>query len=784
MSFNTREHLVLIKGEPRTLSIHSYERREDGRVTVAFKGSNKKYTYSANNFQILSHPRVFDPNRYALRTLDGEIPKQWPDKRFFLALFQSRRGSYWYVECPGFANGLLFREEQVKLVDLHERKIDPKKNVFSYLTDVAKIDELKKDEDSDSLLARYYANIKSIPETRVVNAYLKNPDFSLTQKPELPLVGYIYPFGLNQSQQAAVEAAFNNRLSIIQGPPGTGKTQTILNILANLLLQNKTAMVVSNNNTATVNIKEKLQKYGLDFLVAFLGKSENIEKFIKEQDSIQWPSMGDWALTKEQELQSQKELIGANRVLNELFTKSEQLVRARQTLEGLKTEQTNFLKTFPAPSIVLSRRPWVREDEFPDFLMRFWTQKSLQGTENPSWLKQFFAKLHVYWKMSVSGGDIFQLPVNDLIRTLQHHFYRTKIQVLKAEIEGLEKALATIEPKKIYRTIETASLKLLKHAIHKHYAGLSRRVFEAVDLYRDPERFLQQFPIVLSTTFSSRSTLGRDACFDYVIMDEASQVPIVTGALALTCANNAVIVGDKRQLVNVVTDADRNALNKIFSLYELEEGYNAATNSFLDSVLKVIPEVQQTLLREHYRCSPRIINFCNKKFYGGDLLVMTEENASVKEPVFAIRTVVGNHARGFVNQREVDVLAQEVLPKLKNPNDLAVIAPYNNQVNAIQHYLGKHIDASTVHKYQGREKDTVVLSCVDNQVNQFNDDPHLINVAVSRAKMQFCLLVTGNELKPNSNLADLLDYIAYENGEIQESKVQSIFDYLYKLEVG
>ena len=56
-----------------------------------------------------------------------------------------------------------------------------------------------------------------------------------------------FPFGCNASQKAAVEAALTNQVSIIQGPPGTGKTTTILNIIANLLLEDKSILVVSNN---------------------------------------------------------------------------------------------------------------------------------------------------------------------------------------------------------------------------------------------------------------------------------------------------------------------------------------------------------------------------------------------------------------------------------------------------------------------------------------------------------------------------------------------------------
>lgn len=63
-----------------------------------------------------------------------------------------------------------------------------------------------------------------------------------------------------------------HQISIIEGPPGTGKTQTILNIIANLICQNKTIAMLSNNNSATQNVFEKLSSSGFDFICATLGK--------------------------------------------------------------------------------------------------------------------------------------------------------------------------------------------------------------------------------------------------------------------------------------------------------------------------------------------------------------------------------------------------------------------------------------------------------------------------------------------------------------------------------
>lgn len=45
-------------------------------------------------------------------------------------------------------------------------------------------------------------------------------------------------------------------ISVIEGPPGTGKTQTILNIIANIVMEGKNVAIVSNNNSATRNVLE------------------------------------------------------------------------------------------------------------------------------------------------------------------------------------------------------------------------------------------------------------------------------------------------------------------------------------------------------------------------------------------------------------------------------------------------------------------------------------------------------------------------------------------------
>ncbi|MDR1347757.1 MAG: hypothetical protein LBJ63_04905, partial [Prevotellaceae bacterium] len=79
-----------------------------------------------------------------------------------------------------------------------------------------------------------------------------------------------------------------------------------------------------------------------------------------------------------------------------------------------------------------------------------------------------------------------------------------------------------------------------------------------------------------------------------------------------------------------------------------------------------------------------------------------------------------------------------------------------------------------------RENEVIILSTVDNEISEFTDNPNRLNVAVSRAIKQLILVVNGNDSNKDSNIADLIRYIEYDNFSIIQSNLCSIFDCLYK----
>lgn len=273
---------------------------------------------------------------------------------------------------------------------------------------------------------------------------------------------------------------------------------------------------------------------------------------------------------------------------------------------------------------------------------------------------------------------------------------------------------------------------VFKDYLAQKYENRSRKRFTDKDLWLKSEEFLMDYPIVLSTTFSSRSSLNSNTVYDYLIIDEASQVDIATGSLAISCAKNVVIVGDTKQLANIVPPKLKPQVESVFSKYNIDNGYKF-TNSFLQSILDVLPNVPQTTLREHYRCHPKIIEFCNQKFYNGELIIMTKDNDE-KDVLLVKKTAKGNHVRDHYSQRQIDVIKQNIITEYSlDADETGIISPYRNQVNALNNEIGQ-FEIDTVHKFQGREKDNIIISTVDDEISDFVDDPNLLNVAISRAK--------------------------------------------------
>ena len=758
------KYMIVAKGKIETSKIDTCVKNPaTNKYDIKFT-NGRTYSYMLSNVLVLSNPSVLNPEHYIIRTAEGK--KLFGMKCIYQ--FADNSDLYWHIVFESYAQD--YKKSELNVV---ENCLANKKsaNLFDYLKNVSELSNLKNDK-GELILSKHFEKVSFIGNTSALANFLEPSKRIERHHPG----SLIFPFGCNQSQFQAVKNAMENQISVIQGPPGTGKTQTILNIIANLLIKKKTVLVVSNNNAATLNVMEKLsqEKYGMDFLVASLGSFDNKEAFVEEQTGT-YPDLSKW-LTSGDDAVSINEINTLAQRLQNVYRLQEEIARLKEKQYAIDIEQKHF-DEFVQETGADYKAVTIRSKLKADKLMRLWQE--VQDRADKDKKLTFWTKLKSVLVYGIADWSFYEQEYSKIITVLQGMYYERSLKEIQLELKKNEDALEK-ERGDYDKQLQDKSLSFLKNTIARRYKWKGERIcFSSEDLYKNSPAVLKEYPIVLSTTFSARTSLNlADIEYDYVIMDEASQVDIATGALALSCAHNAVIVGDLKQLPNVVDAENMQRADLIRTNYNIAEAYDFAHKSFLQSMVEAIPGVPSTLLKEHYRCHPRIIAFCNQKFYDNELVVMTEDD-NLGKALMAVKTVEGNHARGKYNQRQIDIIKQEILPKLdESLDDIGIIAPYNEQVDEIRRQI-PGIDVATVHKYQGREKDVIILSTVDDQIRDFTDDPNLLNVAVSRAKKKLIVVVSGNKQEKSGNIVDLISYIQYNKMEVVDSQIYSVFDYLY-----
>jgi superfamily I DNA and/or RNA helicase len=682
------------------------------------------------------------------------------------------------IECYSFegnkcvvtykSNGKSYSYHQSKIKIVKSLQTQKAENIFSYFKEIAENIGLKT-EEGNNILADNYEKISFIPENSILSNYFNQ------KQPEKNVHSYpieIFPFGFNLSQKNGVNDAFSNSLSVIEGPPGTGKTQTILNIIANAVMNNQSVAVVSSNNSATKNVFEKLEKNGISFISALLGSSQNKKEFIDAQTEI--PDLSDFRLKEEDEQifrESNTKLFAE--IAEKLELKNE-LAFLKLEIENIKTEYQHFVN-----STSLFTNINFKKNISSDQLLSLWIV--LEDYEQSGKKLNWWRKLSFPFFYGIRDKKFYQLPYVELIRIVQSRYYEVKISELESRKKNVEIILHNFSFNDKMKTYTDVSMKLFKNQLYKKYKGKERPEYTNYELRFKSEDFIKDYPVIMSTTYSLRKSLAENIMYDFVIIDEASQVDLATGVLALSCAKQAIIVGDTKQLPNVVNKETQEKTDLIFQSFDLLEPYRYSNHSLLSSVTELFPNIPKTLLKEHYRCHPKIIEFCNRKFYNDQLIILSE-SSSEREPLLIYKTVTGNHARERMNQRQIDIITQEIIPQQQLENiPFGIVTPYRNQTVALQSiFKGTDIVADTVDKFQGRENDVIILSTVDNEISEFTDNANRLNVAISRAKDQLILVVNGNENEKDNNISDLIRYIDYNNFTIIESQLHSIFDYLYK----
>ncbi|WP_426006732.1 AAA domain-containing protein [Paenarthrobacter sp. NyZ202] len=741
-------------------------------VTLGTEGRSKEYKYSLNNVLILGNPTSELPRTGDTVSHRGQVIEGVHQ----ILRFDSAQGSWLRI----------FHRENDKpvfrTVPAHEITISrptphdvAARAVFEYWRNAAA------QLPANDTLRGQYGKFDRIPPDSVLNKYLTGTALDAAEEVREPLL----PFTSNQSQREAIIKALTHPISVVDGPPGTGKTQTILNLVANILERRGTSVgIVSFNNAAAENVRDRLVEEGLGHLVADLRRKEILAGFLERQEARN-SEVEELCAREVPDAPPAPELADLGLRLQELHGKDRQLALWRHELDAYELEREHFVRRFGAEGAPLDGAPILRWSA-RRILQYMADTATVPAEEGP------LRRLGRWIRLRLRHGRAGKIDPRDtgVVLRLQRAYYDNKILELQRHIHDAAKVLAAENFTQLGGEHRRLSRMALDASLHRRYSGTRRRAYTEQSMRTDFRRFTDDYPVILSTCHSLRRNVPAGHLLDYLIIDEASQVDLLAAGLALACARNVTVVGDLQQLQHIANPGAAK------SGKAPAPAYDYGKHNILSSVIERFgASLPRTMLREHYRCHPAIIEFCNRKFYGGQLVPYRPENAS-GQPLVVVRTVAGNHMRrhqggGRTNQREAEVIAGEVLRDFcadTSPSGIGVVSPYRRQVGKVADALSAAIHSDTVHKFQGREKDIIVMSTVldESAVGragiEFVDDPHLVNVAVSRAVKRFVLVTNHDMLPASRHLRDLVDYIRYREPDhgIHDSRIVSVFDLLYR----
>ncbi|MFE3983332.1 AAA domain-containing protein [Nocardia tengchongensis] len=750
-------------------------RFDGGRMHVTYTGG-RTFPYGPQRVRLLDQVQAVSIEPGFRIAVDGEIWENITE----MYCFTGPGWTWWHLFYGAVGKYSGRSGERVEFV--RNAALDAKTTtVLEYWRSVAALLP-----DKSRSLRDGFANLTFVHPESVLHRLLEGEPIEPQESMQIPP---IYPFNTNLSQREAIGNALRYPISVIDGPPGTGKTQTILNLLANILAdESKTVAVVSSNNAAVENVRDKLVDAGFGYVAADLGRAERREKFLSNQ-APRNQIVTALRASAQPEPPSEKKLVELDRRLRGLQDMERELAQLRSLVAGFELERRHF-------------EGYVERHELPDLdklpVLKWSSAKILLyiGDTDPELVRATGITLlwDRMWRFfryrsmrHLDAGDV------EIVLRLQRAFYDKKIAELERDIDRAEDSLMAARLDQLADEQRTLSEKWLAACLWQRYSHHAPRTYDE-GYRRQWARFGHDYPVILSTCHSLERSIGKGRLLDYLIVDEASQVDLLAAGIAMACSRNLIVVGDLRQL-QFIDNMPKQQCPPAPAL-----AYDCQQHSILSSLIELYGDrfLPRVMLREHYRCAPSIIGFCNKKFYRDELIPFTSSSPGYEAMVVA-RTVEGNHMRwhdggGRTNQREIDVIRREVLPQYCAdflPEQIGITTPYRMQADRAADELIAAIESDTVHSFQGREKDAIVMTTVldEREVSQrgngglkFADNPQLVNVAVSRARKRF-VLVTNHDLLPGSrHLRDLIGYIRYQNPgkETIDSSVVSIFDLLYK----
>ena len=313
--------------------------------------------------------------------------------------------------------------------------------------------------------------------------------------------------------------------------------------------------------------------------------------------------------------------------------------------------------------------------------------------------------------------------------------------------------------------------------------------------------------VVLATNVGAASSAlnkyidKRKGGFDLVVIDEAAQALEASCWIPILRGQRLVLAGDHKQLPPTIKCSDARVQRELGRTM-----FERVMKMYGDDELSTKQQQQGSkgrisrMLRTQYRMNAAIAEWASMASYGNLLL----SHESVKDhtlsdlphiriplddaldfaPLLFIDTAgcdmfeTVNVAGSRYNEEEARIVAHHVQKLLMvgvDPKEIAVISPYNGQVEMLRLMLlpaVPSLEIRTVDGFQGGEREAVILTLVRSSERGgavgggigFLRDERRLNVALTRTKRHCCLIADSETVSRSPFIKGLLGWVE-ERGE-------------------
>lgn len=336
----------------------------------------------------------------------------------------------------------------------------------------------------------------------------------------------------------------------------------------------------------------------------------------------------------------------------------------------------------------------------------------------------------------------------------------------------------------------------------------------------------EQSDVVATTCLGVNHTIFNERTFDYCIVDEASQItlPVCLGPIRM--ARTFILVGDHYQLPPLVQNKEAQEGGLDVSLFKLLS--DAQPSSVVN-------------LEHQYRMCEEIMLLSNTLIYSGRLKCGTPEVASRSLKVPNIAGLKQHHANPLtqpssgrslclgtsqgrcwlrdmlepsaktllvntdtlfpqaletaqgsriVNATEAALCTQLVEAFISagiSAHDIGVITFYRSQLALLKQNLRYHLPELEMHtadKFQGRDKEVVILSCVrsnsEKHVGDLLRDWRRVNVAFTRARTKLLVVGSKGTLRDGNELLGKYVTLVEKHGWIYDLPKNAVESHVFE----